>query len=466
MLAGFLLIAGLLGWAALGSWLLLEYYADASRQAGERAVRVHSAIQEIGERSVDLERSARQFAIVAKPALRARFAASATRARAALARLDELPAEALGSLPDAWRGTLAQLSGELDDESAAADPVRLATAAGELARINHELDERARFWLDAQSTALIDELEASRLRLARWLALAVGAAFAIALALNWWLSRPLASLEHAIEHLGEGRFDAPVKLGGPADMRRLGRRIDWLRRRLSELEADHLQALRHVSHELKTPLAALREGIALLQDGVVGTLASAQSEVVDILQNKALTLQRRIEGLLRLNAVAFEARRPNCRFVALRQLLEDAVAARQLPIQARGLRVRCEAPAAGCVVDGDKLLVAIDNLLSNAIDFSPARGVIELQATLDGQTLRVVCRDQGPGVAAADAERIFSPFVQGERAPPEPRQGSGVGLSIVRELMSALGGRAVLLAADATAPGAAFMLELPCGEQE
>ena len=118
------------------------------------------------------------------------------------------------------------------------------------------------------------------------------------------------------------------------------------------------------------------------------------------------------------------------------------------------------------VVDGDKLLVAIDNLLSNAIDFSPANGMIDLQASLDGQTLRIVCRDQGPGVAAADAERIFSPFVQGEREPPEPRQGSGVGLSIVRELMSALGGRAVLLASDATAPGAAFMLELPCGKQE
>lgn len=67
---------------------------------------------------------------------------------------------------------------------------------------------------------------------------------------------------------------------------------------------------------------------------------------------------------------------------------------------------------------GDKLRVAIDNLLANAIDFSPPGGVIELAARRDGALLRIVCRDQGPGVAPADAERIFAPFVQGERAAP------------------------------------------------
>ena len=465
MLAGFLLSAGLLAWAALGGWLLLERYAEASRLAGERAVRVRSALQGVAERTVDLERSARQFAIVGNPALRQRFVDSAKHAGAALARLEELPAEALGSLPQDWRQALVRLAGELHD-GAAADPARLSAAVRELSRINRELDAGAQRWLDAQGKQLVDELEAGRQRLAYWLALAVGAALLVALAIDGWLSRPLVNLEQAIERLGASRFDVPVKLGGPADLRRLGRRVDWLRRRLAEVETEQMQALRHVSHELKTPLAALREGIALLQDGVVGVLAAPQGEVVDILQNKALTLQHRIEGLLRLNAVAVDARRLNTRMLDLRQLLDDAVGAQQLTIQARGVSVRCTAPAVRCLVDGDKLRVAIDNLLSNAIDFSPAGGVIELRATRDGALLRIVCRDQGPGVAPTDAERIFAPFVQGERAPPMPRQGSGVGLSIVREVMAALDGRVVLLAADGEATGAAFMLELPWGDQD
>ena len=85
-------------------------------------------------------------------------------------------------------------------------------------------------------------------------------------------------------------------------------------------------------------------------------------------------------------------------------------------------------------------------------------------AWLAGDTLRIACIDQGPGIAAEDAQRIFEPFVQGGRAPPTPRRGSGVGLSIVRELMSAMGGR-VQLVADGQQGGANFTIELPGDEQ-
>ena len=232
---------------------------------------------------------------------------------------------------------------------------------------------------------------------------------------------------------------------------------------MGKLEDEREQTLRHVSHELKTPLTALREGIALLQEGVVGALAGAQQEVVDILQHQVITLQRQIEGLLRLNAVAFESRRLHCRPWPLRQLLADAVSARELQIQARQLRVQSDAPAITRVIDGEKLQVVLDNLLSNAIDFSPDDGLIQLHATLVGNTLSIACIDQGPGIAAEDAPRIFEPFVQGGRAPPTPRQGSGVGLSIVRELMGAMGGR-VQLVANAQQGGANFTIELPCDD--
>ena len=79
-------------------------------------------------------------------------------------------------------------------------------------------------------------------------------AFLVALAMSWWLSRPIGSIERAIEHLGESRFDEPVTVGGPVDLRQVGRRLDWLRRRLEALESDRERTLRHVSHELKTPL--------------------------------------------------------------------------------------------------------------------------------------------------------------------------------------------------------------------
>lgn len=461
MLAGFLLIAVLLSWAALRSWLVLEQFVEQSRQGSEQALQVSAAIQELAERTVDLERGARQFVVLRDPVLLDRFDETAAHALAAASRLQAAPGEALAPLADDWAATLAQLGQALRQRAPAADPAAaLAPSLKHLAELNRQLDDSGRRWIAERQATTLAELQQNRLHLARLLAAAVVGALLVALAMNWWLTRPLERLERSIERLGESRFDDPVSVGGPADLRRVGRRLDALRARLGKLEAEREQTLRHVSHELKTPLTALREGIALLQEGVVGTLAGAQQEVVDILQHQVITLQRQIEGLLRLNAVAFESRRLHCRPWPLRQLLADAVSARELQIQARQLRVQCDAPAITRFIDGEKLQVVLDNLLSNAIDFSPDGGLIRLHATLVGDTLRIACIDQGPGIAAEDAQRIFDPFVQGGRAPPTPRQGSGVGLSIVRELMSAMGGQ-VQLVADGQQGGANFTIELP-----
>ena len=235
---------------------------------------------------------------------------------------------------------------------------------------------------------------------------------------------------------------------------------------MSDHESDRERPLRHVSHELKTPLTALREGVALLQDKVAGPLEGAQQEVVDILQHNVMTLQQHIESLLRLNAASFEARRLCYRPVPLKKLLADAIQGRELQIQARRLVVLPKAPALTRALDGDKLLVVLDNLLSNAIDFSPEGGAIRLEAEVIGDHLRIACIDQGPGIAPEDAERIFEPFVQGARPSPIPRQGSGVGLSIVRELLTAMGGSIELSKGHQGhanhPPGACFRIEVPC----
>ena len=142
--------------------------------------------------------------------------------------------------------------------------------------------------------------------------------------------------------------------------------------------------------------------------------------------------------------------------------MDDVVQGRELQIQARQLTVLREAPSLTRALDGEKLLVVLDNLLSNAIDFSPEGGVIRLEANVIDNVIRIACIDQGPGIAPEDAERIFEPFVQGSRVSPTPRQGSGVGLSIVRELMTAMGGRVVLEHDNGNVPGATFRIEVPC----
>ena len=459
MLAGFLLITLLLSWAAIRSWLMLEQFVEQSRRGSEQTLQLSASIQELAERTVDLERNTRQFMVLENAALLERFSENVTRSLNAVKRLEAIPGEVLGDLPERWRSTIDSLSRGIQQPGARND---LLPALIRLAELNDRLEHQGRRWIGEQQAAVLTELETNRMHLARVMIVTVCGAFLVALLMGWWLSRPILMLEKSIERLGDNRFDKPVPISGPADLRRVGRRLDWLRRRLGQLESERERTLRHVSHELKTPLTALREGIALLQEEVVGKLDGSQMEVVDILQHNVMALQKHIENLLRLNATAFEARRLSYQPVALQELLGEAVHGRDLQIQARQLNVLCEAPAITRSLDGEKLLIVLDNLLSNAIDFSPQGGVIRLQVDMLDNLIRFTCSDQGPGVAAKDAERIFEPFVQGERAPPSPRQGSGVGLSIVRELMTAMGGKVVLVPEHGKNAGATFRIEVPC----
>lgn len=454
LLLGFLLISTLLGAAAWRGLNILDRFAVESRAGAMRAVQMTADIHQLAERSVDLERSARQYLVLREPELQARFASNLSRARQGLERIAAVDDASFQGSVDAWR--------------AAADAATVAFAADDgdatlaaLARIgvlNAALADKGRLWIDAHNARLLDELERNRRTLTVQVVGAIAAALMVALIIAWWLVRPVAALESAIEQLGTGQFDAEVSIRGPDDLQRLGRRLDWLRLRLSALEADRVRVLRHVSHELKTPLAAMREGVSLLKEQVAGPLTEDQREVARILEHNSRALQRQIEDLLNYHATVFDAGHLRRSRVWLDELMRSVADAQTLQAQARGLQVTVDAERQQAFCDAEKLRVALGNLLSNAIIYSPEGGRICLCARLEGDLVLLDCADEGPGVAAADVDRIFEPFVQGRRRPSWAPPGSGVGLSIVRELVGAQGGRVFLLAAPR---GAHFRVELP-----
>jgi two-component system sensor histidine kinase GlrK len=153
----------------------------------------------------------------------------------------------------------------------------------ELDALNTQIAQQAQFLIETRNNELAERIESARKRLMRLVIAASALAVALALAFGVWLARPFKRLERAIVGLGENRLDVPIDIHGPADIRRVSQQLEWLRLRLTELDADKARFLRHVSHELKTPLAALREGVSLLEDGVTGALNPAQHEVTQIL---------------------------------------------------------------------------------------------------------------------------------------------------------------------------------------
>ncbi|MFZ2267965.1 MAG: ATP-binding protein [Azonexus sp.] len=460
MLLGFAVIVLLLGGAVLQSWLVLERLVGQSRQTSEQAIQLTAEIQELGERTIDLERSARQYLLLNDPVFRQRFNEHLAQSLALVDRLDSAVGEPLSSQLGGWRMVAGALRSGLEQK---VNKTELAPLLARLVELNGLIKQTGQRWVEAQNNRVLRDLDINRQQLGLQIALALAGAVLAAMAMGWWLVRPVRQLEQAIGRLGANRYDEAVQVGGPADLRRLGKRLDWLRQRLAELETDRERALRHVSHELKTPLTALKEGVALLREEVAGPLAGNQAEVVDILQHNVIGLQQQIESLLSLNAAAFDARCLQIERVNLDKLLAGVVQRRELHIQSRHLHVQVETPDDNhAMLDAEKMAVVLDNLLSNAIDFSPEGGEIRLSASRPANALCFECIDQGPGVAAEDSQRIFDPFVQGQRQAPAQRRGSGVGLSIVRELVRAMGGSVVLLP---TAQGAHFSVELPDEQQ-
>jgi two-component system sensor histidine kinase GlrK len=446
LLFAFLLITALLVGVALRSVLQYDVLMTQSRDAAARALRLSGASQSLAERSAAMERAGRQSLVLNDAVLRRRFDDAAREAHQVLERLEKNGLAPAGI--EMWRTQLGVIEGLMSGnaDSALARESTMAMQFRELDALNTNLAQQAQFLIETQNDALAKRIENARRRLMREVVAASVLAVSLALAFGIWLARPFKRLEHAID------------IRGPADVRRVSQQLEWLRLRLTELDADKARFLRHVSHELKTPLAALREGVSLLEDGVTGPLNPAQLEVAQILQQNTVALQGQIEALLRFNAAAFEARELRRERTELLPLIEEQIEAQRLQWQSHGLRVRAEGEPIAMTVDRTKLGTAIANLLSNAIRFSVTGGVITLAVSGTPEAVHIDVNDAGPGIAEGDRDRIFEPFFRGERQPEHTVKGTGIGLSIVQEYIAAHGGRITL---QPGGPGAHFRIELP-----
>lgn len=458
LLVAFLVIGALLGATALRSLFLLETLMTLSRASTGQAIELSTAAQSLSERSQAMERAARQSLVLGDRQLRQVFVQGAEQARGILRRLREsdLPNETVGT----WQSQLNTIEHLLDGpvETALDREREVAQAFRELDRLNALVAQQVQTVIGHRNEALQARFERNRQQLAVLVVGSILLAAAMAIGFGIWLTRPLRRLERAIVGLGENRLQDAIDIPGPPDIRSVGQQLEWLRLRLTELDADKARFLRHISHELKTPLASMHEGVAVLGDGVAGPLSDSQSEVVTILRHNTQQLQQQIEALLRFNAAAFEARQLQRQPTELRALAQAQVDEQRLRWQARQLRVTVHGPEMSLPLDGPKIESALGNLLSNAIRFSPIGGHIAIQLSRLPGIARLDITDEGPGVAQEDGSRVFEPFFRGMRQPEDAAKGTGIGLSIVQEYIQAHGGRIALLPSPR---GAHFRIELP-----
>ena len=191
-------------------------------------------------------------------------------------------------------------------------------------------------------------------------------------------------MDQAIRRLGAGDFLWPIRVTGPKDLQYLGERLDWLRGRLLALEQGKQQFIRHVSHELKTPLATIHEGSGLLADEVVGTLNREQADIVRILVNNTRKLEGLIESLIhysQANAHPSTLRREYFDAAAvISAVIEDS----QIRLRAKSISLRPAMRPVRMYGNPEQFRTIVDNLLSNSIKYSPEGGEIRIGLWISG----------------------------------------------------------------------------------
>lgn len=261
---------------------------------------------------------------------------------------------------------------------------------------------------------------------------------------SYTILRPLRQLQGHIKQIGQGNFGASLQIRAPAELRDLVDTVNWMGGKLQEIDDMKTEFLAHVSHELRTPMASIQEGTHLLLDEIPGPLLPEQRTTLRIMADSSRRLIHLISTILDLSKM--EAGMMEYRIVPvdLQRIGESSINKVRLLADSKHVQLVLEhiGERSWVKADASRLEQVLDNLLSNALKFSPEGGVVKVQMKPDSQAgvLEVTVSDTGPGIAPEDLPHVFERFVQG-RMKAKHQAGSGLGLALVKKVVEAHGGR-------------------------
>jgi two-component system, OmpR family, sensor histidine kinase CreC len=357
-----------------------------------------------------------------------------------------------------WRDVIYTLRGEYGARTTAdvqGDPLTSVMYVGAPIRFNNEIIGVAT--VGKPVTSFGQFVSAAREKTLFVGLVSVFAVLLLAVIVSVWLVRPFGLIADYVRYV---RAQRSLNL---SSLPRLGRRAigvigaayDEMRDALAgrNYVADYVQTL---THEVKSPLSAIRGAAELLQEG-----AMPQAERQRFLTNitrEAGRIQEMVDRMMELTALESRRALDNTVPVAMKPLIEELAAAAQDTAGLRGIYVQVDAPQ-DAVVEGDAFLLrrALSNLLDNAIDFSPDGGAVLLSLRSTARTVSLEVKDHGPGIPDYAQDKVFEKFYSLAR-PHSRKKSTGLGLSFVREIASLHRGRIELVNGEGGGAVATFSL--------
>lgn len=288
-------------------------------------------------------------------------------------------------------------------------------------------------------------------------------AMLVAFVVSWfvarWITRPLMSISESASKLASGDFP-PIPLEGPLEVQRLAGVINQMDRQVRDMLQSQKDFVANVSHEFKTPLTSIRGFAQAIHDGTLESMDGTQNAAHVILEetdrlnymvNDLLTLAKLDAGMITMD------QRP----LDLNEILEKIVERFSFQIQDKDLTVEINLIQSNMVLaDGERIVQVFNNLIDNAIKFSPAQGRIIISDEQNERFAVISVRDEGPGIAPEERKRIFDRFYQADKSRgKQSSRGVGLGLSIAYQIIKAH--RGDIWVENDVGQGACFMVKLP-----
>lgn len=434
VIVGFLIVVAPLCLAILYTVQTLGELSENSRAVTSQVVSLNREGQALQRDLLDLERRVRQYMALNNTDLLELFIKEKELVLIKINKLSE-SSDNLGEVLSRLYSSISRLDPNNTEQLTALFDVIAQTRVEFGNWLRTDIDQRI-----SDHAAEADKVKDSLLIMVSLMALAT---LMLMLFFSYWINRPIETISKEIKLLGEGDLSRPIEISGPQEVKALGHQLEWLRTRLNEIDQQKQKFLHHISHELKTPLANLREGADLLADEVPGPLLSKQAEIVFIMQQNSIELQRLIENLLDYNQLPDQVIRPEqCQVDALGDSLLKNY---HISIESKSLDVTRNWSVTNWSADKNKLKVALDNVISNAVNYTPEKGVILLESWEEDDNLVIDVANSGEAIQEQEIPHLFDPFYQGSSFRHGPIKGSGLGLSVARECLLVQGGSLALV---------------------
>jgi signal transduction histidine kinase len=326
------------------------------------------------------------------------------------------------------------------------------------AAMGHHPDDPVGSQMDA---ATLDAFrDAVRTALIAAIAVAVSVGLVVSILVSNRIAGPVSRLATAARRIAGGHYAERVPVAGVGEIGDLATAFNVMTASLEETERRRLQLVGDVAHELRTPLTTLEGYLEGLEDGVI----ESSPQTWHVLRGQTARLTRLVSDLQELWRAEAGQLPLTIEVLDARTVVGEVVGQFETAAAARGVTLDAALPLMPMAVRADPVRLAqvLANYMSNALRYAPDGSTVHVVVARVAAEVQVSVRDEGPGLTAEQAARVFERFYRVDASRSRAEGGSGIGLSIVEALVEAMEGR-VWVRSDGPGPGATFGVALPAG---